>query len=303
MPAHLHGGTPFEPELGQHTVRCHDPPRAMEALAVPLHFARGQRVYGREDPVDRWYRILSGLARKSTVFSDGRRRIVDFLLPGDFFGFSARKARCFDVEAVIEGTTVAYYPRQPLELLADSDRDVAGQVRNMAFESISRLQARLLILGRVTALEKVKAFLVEMAERSCAVSGTAVVLAMSRYDIADYLAVSVETVSRSLTSLQHRGMITLEGKHRIVLMGAEPDSLDSGACVPQSVPPLAPVLVAHHPINPAERQHRRGQGEQMGGVGCGEVNDNQLANDRQDRDQNHRADLDEAVAPFRRDEK
>jgi CRP-like cAMP-binding protein len=211
------GGSPFTAGFGQKIGRGREPPKAMEALAVRMHFARGERIYGRDDPVEHWYRVLSGMARKSTVFSDGRRRIVDFLIPGDFFGFSARGERCFDVEAVLEDTTVVHYPRRTLELLADNDPDVGREIRDMAFESISRLQARLLILGRVTAVEKVTAFLIEMAERSCEVSDTAVVLRMSRYDIADYLALSVETVSRSLTSLQHRGTIVFVGKHRIHL--------------------------------------------------------------------------------------
>jgi CRP/FNR family nitrogen fixation transcriptional regulator len=218
LPGALNSGSPFTAGPKPRPERCREPPQAMEALAVPTHFARGERIYGREDPVDHWYRVVSGMARKSTVFSDGRRRIVDFLLPGDFFGFSAREERYFDVEAVIEGTTVIYYPRHPLELLADNDPDVGHQIRDMAFESISRLQARLLILGRVTAQEKVTAFLIEMAERSWELSDNAVVLRMSRYDIADYLALSVETVSRSLTTLQHRGTIVLVGKHRIRLM-------------------------------------------------------------------------------------
>jgi CRP/FNR family nitrogen fixation transcriptional regulator len=189
-------------------------PACLEALATTNRWHRGQQIYSREDPVRCWYRIVGGMARKSTLLSDGRRRIVDFLLPGDFFGFSARPERYFDVEAVVE-TSVACYPRQRVEMLADSNVDVARRIREKAFESISRLQSRLLILGRVTAIEKVSAFLMELAERSSRSGSRVVILQMSRYDIADYLALSVETVSRSLTDLQHRRAIVLLGKHRV----------------------------------------------------------------------------------------
>ncbi|HEX9464090.1 MAG TPA: helix-turn-helix domain-containing protein [Alphaproteobacteria bacterium] len=193
------------------------PPDAMEGLAVSRVCGRGDQIYGREDPVDCWYRIVSGMARKSTIFPDGRRRIVDFLLPDDFFGFSAREQRYFDVEAVSDGTVVAAYSRRAVEELAETEPEVGRLLRNLAFESISRLQARILILGRVTAVRKVGAFLLEMAARSSR-PDLPLVLTMSRYDIADYLALSVETVSRAITHLQGRGCIALLGKHEIKLL-------------------------------------------------------------------------------------
>ena len=192
--------------------------RAMDLLSTQVHLQRGQMIYGHEDPVEQWYRIVSGLARKSTLLSDGRRRIVDFLLPGDFFGFSAREERFFDVDAIVEGTVIASYPRRRMELLADANPAVARLIRQMAFESISRLQARVLILGRGNARKKVCAFLMEMAERSHDDPRKVVDLSMSRYDIADYLALSVETVSRALTELQLRHAIKLTGTRRVTIL-------------------------------------------------------------------------------------
>jgi len=194
-----------------------DATAAMESLAATSSCHRGQGIYSHEDSTDNWYRIVSGMARKSTLLIDGRRRILDFLLPGDFFGFSAREKRVSDVEAVIEGTIVARYPRRFMESLADEDPEVNRQIRRMAFESISRLQARVVILSRPTAVNKVCAFLVEMAERTDRKQSEVIVLPMSRYDIADYLALSVETVSRTLTHLRKRGAITLPDKHRVTI--------------------------------------------------------------------------------------
>lgn len=196
-------------------------PAAMEALAVATRCRRGEQIYAREDPTDSWYHVVSGMARKSIVFSDGRRRIVDFLYPGDFFGFSARPERDFDVDAVMEGTTVAVFPRGALETLADNDQEIGRLLRDVAYESISRLQGRILILGRVTAMKKVGAFLVEMARRCYDTAAIDVMLAMSRYDIADYLGLSVETVSRAITTLQHRRCIELRGNHLIKILRLE----------------------------------------------------------------------------------
>jgi CRP/FNR family transcriptional regulator, nitrogen fixation regulation protein len=196
---------------------CRDATAAMDALAALSSCHRGQGIYSREDSTENWYRIVSGMACTSTLLIDGRRRILDFLLPGDFFGFSAREKRVFDVEAVSEGTIVACYPRRFMESLADEDAEVNRQIRRMTYESISRLQARVLILGRPTALNKVCAFLIEMADRTDRRQSDVIVLPMSRYDIADYLAISVETVSRSLTQLRKRGAIQLPDKHQVTI--------------------------------------------------------------------------------------
>lgn len=187
----------------------------METLSAITLCRRGQEIYRPEDPADHWYRVVCGLARKCAVMADGRRQIVDFLLPGDFFGFTAHDVHAFAVEAVVEGTVVTCYPRRRMEMLADSDPEVGRRIRALAFEATSRLQSRILILGRTTALEKVSSFLLEMSERSADGTGEALVLPMSRYDIADYLALSAETVSRALTDLKHRGAISLTGTHRV----------------------------------------------------------------------------------------
>lgn len=196
-------------------------PPAMEALSVAIRCHRGQHIYACQDPADSWYHVLSGMARESIVFADGRRRIVDFLFPGDFFGFSIRQERDFDVDAIVEGTTVAVFPRGELEALADTDHEVAHLLRDVAYESIARLEGRILILGRVTAMKKVGAFLVEMARRCYDASAADVMLTMPRYDIADYLGLSVETVSRAITMLQNRRCIELRGNHLIKILRLE----------------------------------------------------------------------------------
>jgi CRP/FNR family nitrogen fixation transcriptional regulator len=199
-----------------------DPIRGLSGLADStrriLSYHRDQEIYGPTGGEEHWFCVLSGAARKYVLLADGRRRIIDFLLPGDFFGFRAQHEAFFAADAILAGTEVARYPRRGMETAADSNPRLARQIRELAFASISRSQARLLILGCVTAREKVHAFLDEMTHRSFDGRANAVVLPMSRYDIADYLAVSVETVSRALTELKRRGVIRAAGTRRIQLL-------------------------------------------------------------------------------------
>jgi CRP/FNR family transcriptional regulator, nitrogen fixation regulation protein len=193
------------------------PLSAMESLAIPALYENGEAVYRRHDPVEYWYRIVGGAARKSAFTADGDRHIVDFLLPGDLFGFGARGVRPFCVEAIVPRTLIARYPRRDVEELADSDPLIARGIRESAFDSIARLQRRMLILSRTSALERVAAFLLEMADRGHGAPSHVVFLPMSRYDIADYLGMAVETVSRALTELRTRRAIALHGVRRVLI--------------------------------------------------------------------------------------
>jgi CRP-like cAMP-binding protein len=183
------------------------PAKVLDTVAAVRRYHRGQEICGQQTPVEHWYRVLAGVARKCTVRADGRRQIVDLLLPGDCFGFATQSRHAFAVEAVADGTTVACYPRQRAENLADTDARVAREIREMIFDAITRLQRQVLILGRPTALERVGSFLLYMAARSAPASVDRIDLQVSRYDIADYLALSSETVSRALTDLKFRGAI------------------------------------------------------------------------------------------------
>jgi CRP/FNR family transcriptional regulator, nitrogen fixation regulation protein len=194
--------------------RC-SPLERIDSVAAIMRCSRGQEICRQDDPATHWYRVVSGLTRKCALLADGRRRIVDFLLPGDFFGCSPWGVYHFTVEAVVGRTIVAGYPLRRIEVLTESEPEVGRWMLQMAFLAASRLEARILLLGRITAREKVGAFLLEMAKRLSANFSEGVVLPMSRYDIADYLALSAETVSRALTNLEQSSAIQLVGIHRV----------------------------------------------------------------------------------------
>ena len=188
---------------------------ALESLAVPARYKNGEAVYRCNDPVDSWYRIVAGAARKFASTADGYRHIVDFLLPGDMFGFGTQGVRPFCVEAIVPGTLIVRYSRRDAEQLADADPQIARTIREATFDSIARLQRRMVILSRTSAIERVGAFLLEMADRDHEAPSHTVCLPMSRYDIADYLGMAVETVSRALTKLRTRRAIALRGVRRV----------------------------------------------------------------------------------------
>jgi CRP/FNR family nitrogen fixation transcriptional regulator len=200
--------------------------RQNEHLALKAKRRAGAQVqtrrYRRDERISSpqrqsWCRVVSGAARHCVLRADGRRQIVDLLLPGDLFNFGAPAGSEVSVEAIVEGTMVASYPEHDREL-ADDDDMPAADAHQVALDTIARLQRQLLMLGRLTAAEKVGAFLLDMAARLGARCGGGFVLPLSRYDIADYLAVSVETVSRSLTDLERRGAISLAGARNIRIL-------------------------------------------------------------------------------------
>ena len=202
---------------------------------------RGQPIYGQKDPADHWYRVVSGAARKCALLADGRRQVLDFMLPGDFFGFTAHAHHAFAVEVIVEGTIVARYARRRIETLADSDPQLGQLIREMTFATISRLQARILILGQMTALEKVGCFVLEMAERLFGGGSEPFMLVMSRYDIADYVALSAETVSRTLTAVEAPGAIPAPGNDaRLMVDRALEEGSDAASFGPpaQTSPPF-----------------------------------------------------------------
>jgi CRP/FNR family transcriptional regulator, nitrogen fixation regulation protein len=181
----------------------------LDQIASIVSFHRGQEICSQDQMVEYWYLLISGAARRCSIRSDGHRQIVDLLLPGDFFGLAFGDKSDATIEAVAENTVVASYPRPRIEALADSDPKIARELREIAFKALSRMQSQMLILGRITAMEKVGSFILEMAARLSNGDSEAVTLPVSRYDIADYLGVSVETVSRALSELRRHGAIKL----------------------------------------------------------------------------------------------
>jgi CRP/FNR family nitrogen fixation transcriptional regulator len=145
---------------------------------------------------------------------DGRRQIDAFHLPGEYFGLSARETHMLTAEAVVD-TRVAIVKRRALENAATHDADTACAMWRMAANELRNAQEHMLLLGRKSAMERVVAFLLDM-DRRLAVAGV-LALPMCRRDIGDYLGLTLETVSRSLSALAQNGGISFSGSRQIML--------------------------------------------------------------------------------------
>ena len=203
--------------------------KRLDPFATIMHCHRGQEIPNSSGSAGHWYYVIAGAVRRCTIRSDGRRQIVDLMLPRDFFFIPDTRGEG-TTEAIVEETVLASYPGARVEQFAERDPQFARELREVALQFLSRSQDQLLILGGITALEKVGSFLLSLAGRASETKGQ-VELPVSRHDIANYLAVSVETVCRSITDLQQRGVITLAGKRTVKILnrGALKDRSGEGS--------------------------------------------------------------------------
>jgi CRP/FNR family transcriptional regulator, nitrogen fixation regulation protein len=185
----------------------------IDLMGARASFARNMEVFGEADPADYFYKVVSGAVRTYKVLNDGRRQIGAFYLPGDIFGLEVGEVHSFSAEAVND-SVVLIVKRSAVVALATCDGDVAQQLWALTGRELQRAQKHVLLLIK-SAQERVAAFLLEMATRFAACDE--VDLPMSRQDIADYLGLTIETVSRTLTQLENAAAIELASARRIVL--------------------------------------------------------------------------------------
>ncbi len=183
-------------------------------MAAPLSVERNAEIYGEGEPAEYVYKVISGVVRTYKLLSDGRRQINAFVLPGDVFGLEGAEEHRFTAEAIAD-TTLVFVKRSALTALAARDGEVANDLWMMAAADLRRAHEHMLLLGRKSAQERIAAFLLEMVER--AEASDTVDLPMSRLDIADYLGLTIETVSRTLTLLENAATIELSSTRRIRL--------------------------------------------------------------------------------------
>jgi CRP/FNR family nitrogen fixation transcriptional regulator len=188
----------------------------MEVMGASMAFSRNSEIYGENEPASYVYKIVSGTVRTYKIFDDGRRQIGAFYFPGDVFGLELCEDHQFSAEAIGK-CVILVVKRSALVALADRDGDTARRLWSFTAGELSRAQRHMLLLTK-SAEERVAWFLLEMAGQfATAETVETVELPMSRQDIADYLGLTIETVSRTLTHLEARAAIALPTARRIVL--------------------------------------------------------------------------------------
>jgi CRP/FNR family nitrogen fixation transcriptional regulator len=184
-----------------------------DMMGAPMVFARNCEIHGESEPADFVYQVVRGTVRTSKVLADGRRQISAFYFPGDVFGLEVGAEHTFSAEAITD-STVRVVRRTSLMNLAARDSSVASELWALTCRELARTQGHVLLLVK-NSQERVVTFLFEMAARG--MSDDTVELPMPRQDIADYLGLTIETVSRALTSLASDAAIELINSRRVVL--------------------------------------------------------------------------------------
>src|SRR3982751_5329938 len=179
--------------------------------AGEFNYKKGVEIYGEKEPATYVYQVQLGAVRSYKLLSDGRRQIGAFHLVGDIFGLENGREHRFTAEAIVK-TTVRLIKRRSLEMVAESDATVSRNLLSMTTRNLQHAEDHMLLLGRKTSLERVAAFLIEMDKRLTAAG--VMPLPMSRRDIADYLGLTLETVSRALSRLHELDIIGFIGSNQ-----------------------------------------------------------------------------------------
>jgi CRP/FNR family transcriptional regulator, nitrogen fixation regulation protein len=214
MTSRNHAGKPGSavshsvPEMNSRTLGT-----SIELMGAPMPFARNAEIYGENEPAEYLYKVVTGSVRTYKVLNDGRRQIGAFYLAGDVFGLEVGDEHTFSAEAIVN-SKIMVIKRSALVKLAARDTETARKLWTMTAGELQRVQGHILLLIK-TAQERVAGFLLEMASR--VPLGNEIDLPMSRQDIADYLGLTIETVSRTLTQLENTAAIAVPSSRRIVL--------------------------------------------------------------------------------------
>jgi len=185
---------------------------SIELAGARMSFAKDVEIYGENEPADYVYRVLTGTVRVYKILQDGRRQIEAFYFPGDIFGMELGAHHASSAE-VVSAATITVVRRATLLAAVAKDPDVSNRLWAHTAQELEQARRHAMLLVK-TAQERVASFLIDISNR---LTGEAVELPMSRQDIADFLGLTIETVSRTLTQFQQTSAIELATSRRMIL--------------------------------------------------------------------------------------
>jgi CRP/FNR family transcriptional regulator len=190
----------------------------LAAIVRQTQIAPRQMLFQEGDPAHEVFNVLEGAIKISKSLPDGRTQITGFLFPGDFLGLSAKGNYSYSAEAITE-VKLCRFQRRDLTRLFRDFPTLVDRLLTIANDELAVAQEQMLLLGRKTAQEKIVTFLLAMADRAKrrGQADRRLHLPMSRAEIADYLGLTVETVSRTMTKLRGQGAIRLPKPQDVVL--------------------------------------------------------------------------------------
>lgn len=187
----------------------------LAAIVSHRDVVAGQVIFEEGETADYAYNISSGEVRLYKLMPDGRRQITGFLSAGDFLGLVSNDAYAYGAEAITP-VELCCMRLNNLERLVSDLPPVRDRLLDMSRDELAAAQEQMLLLGRKTAREKVLTFLLARHDHADPRSPDGTLrLPMSRTDIADYLGLTIETVSRTFTSLRDEGLIELPDTHTV----------------------------------------------------------------------------------------
>lgn len=211
----------------------------MAAVSSELHLAPGSTLVSEGDPRTAVYTVTAGALRLVRLLPDGRRRVADFRMPGDFIGLSNAPRHRHDIEAVTE-SAVCRVRVEDMAALRARQPALDRRLLSMAMQELDHARDDALCLSRLDPVERLAAFLVALAgkRRRWNADPRVIVLPMGRSDIADHLGLTVETVSRSFSRLRRDGAIALPDAQTVeVLDRPALDALAAGVEPARCGPP------------------------------------------------------------------
>jgi len=192
--------------------------RRIADITQTIRVEGGQGVFSEGDPAEAMYNVTTGNVKLYKLLPDGRRQITGFLGTGDFIGLPVNESYAYTAEC-ITASTLCRFPRRKLETLLEDFPKMQRRLFSMAANELMAAQDQMLLLGRKTAKEKICSFLLHLSARAMrrGHKENPVYVPMSRADIADYLGLTTETVSRTFTQLKTSRVISLQEGNRVLL--------------------------------------------------------------------------------------
>jgi len=194
----------------------------LEEIKYYRNYEAGQPIVWAGDRMDFVASVISGIATLSQTMEDGRTQMVGLLLPSDFLGRPRRAIAPYDITATSD-LTLCCFRRKPFETMMEKTPHIGNRLLEMTLDELDAAREWMLILGRKTAREKIASLLSIIARREAALNQTAprdgasFDLPLTREAMADYLGLTLETVSRQISALKRDGIIELQGKRRVTV--------------------------------------------------------------------------------------
>lgn len=203
--------------------RCEaDELERLDQIKYYRSFEAGQTVIWAGDKMDFVGSVVSGIATLTQTMEDGRTQMVGLLLPSDFVGRPGRDAAAYDVHAVSD-IVMCCFRKKPFEEMMIRTPHISQRLLEMTLDELDAAREWMLVLGRKTAREKIASLMAIIARRDAVLNMAAARgplvfdLPLTREAMADYLGLTLETVSRQISALRKDGIISLEGKRRVTV--------------------------------------------------------------------------------------